>query len=108
MKSPFFIDTESASSGRANGLSKSARTAVVKAFCQTVRNGGYKAGVYASKSWYANQLNASALNGYCIWVAQYNSSCTYSGKYDMWQYSSKGSVSGIKGNVDMNISYTGY
>ncbi|MEI3192432.1 MAG: GH25 family lysozyme [Lachnospiraceae bacterium] len=105
---PIFIDTESASGGRANGLSKSARTAVVKAFCQTVRNGGYKAGVYASKSWYANQLNASALNGYCIWVAQYNSSCTYSGKYDMWQYSSKGSVSGIKGNVDMNISYTGY
>lgn len=105
---PIFIDTESASSGRANGLSKSARTAVVKAFCQTVRNGGYKAGVYASKSWYANQLNASALNGYCIWVAQYNSSCTYSGKYDMWQYSPKGSVSGIKGNVDMNISYTGY
>ena len=105
---PIFIDTESASNGRANGLSKSARTAVVKAFCQTIRNGGYKAGVYASKSWYANQLNASALNGYCIWVAQYNSSCTYSGKYDMWQYSSKGSVSGIKGNVDMNISYTGY
>lgn len=105
---PIFIDTESASGGRANGLSKSARTAVVKAFCQTVRNGGYKAGVYASKSWYANHLNASALNGYCIWVAQYNSSCTYSGKYDMWQYSSKGSISGIKGNVDMNISYTGY
>ena len=105
---PIFIDTESASGGRANGLSKSARTAVVKAFCQTVRNGGYKAGVYASKSWYANQLNASELSGYCIWVAQYNSSCTYSGKYDMWQYSSKGSVSGIKGNVDMNISYTGY
>lgn len=105
---PIFIDTERASDGRANGLSKSARTAVVKAFCQTIRNGGYKAGVYASKSWYANQLNASALNGYCIWVAQYNSSCTYSGKYDMWQYSSKGSVSGIKGNVDMNISYTGY
>ena len=67
---PIFIDTESASNGRANGLSKSARTAVVKAFCQTIRNGGYKAGVYASKSWYANQLNASALNGYCIWVAQ--------------------------------------
>ncbi len=108
MTYPIFIDTESASNGRANGLSKSARTAVVKAFCQTVRNGGYKAGVYASKSWYANQLDASALSGYCIWVAQYSSGCTYSGKYDMWQYSSKGSVSGIKGNVDMNISYTGY
>lgn len=105
---PIFIDTESASNGRANGLSKSARTAIVKAFCQTVQNGGYKAGVYASKSWYNNQLNASSLSSYCIWVAQYSAECTYSGKKDMWQYTSKGKVSGIKGNVDMNISYTGY
>lgn len=105
---PIFIDTESASNGRANGLSRSARTAIVKAFCQTVQNGGYKAGVYASKSWFNNNLQVSSLNSYCIWVAQYNSSCTYTGKHDMWQHTSKGSVSGIKGNVDMNISYTGY
>ena len=108
MTYPIFIDTESASNGRANGLSKSERTAIVNAFCQTVRSGGYKAGVYASKSWYNNNLNASALSGYCIWVAQYNSECTYAGKKDMWQYTSSGKVSGIKGNVDMNISYTGY
>ena len=108
MTYPIFIDTESASNGRANGLSRSSRTAIVKAFCQTVQNGGYKAGVYASKSWFNNQLNASSLNGYCIWVAQYSSSCTYTGKRDLWQYSSKGKVSGISGNVDMNISYTGY
>ena len=105
---PIFIDTESATNGRANGLSKSSRTAVVNAFCQTVKSGGYKAGVYASKSWYQNQLSAPSLSGYCIWVAQYSANCTYSGKYDMWQNTSKGSVSGIKGNVDMNISYTGY
>lgn len=105
---PIFIDTESASNGRANGLSRSSRTAIVKAFCQTVQNGGYKAGVYASKSWFNNQLNASSLSSYSIWVAQYSSSCTYTGKRDLWQYSSKGKVSGISGNVDMNISYTGY
>ncbi len=105
---PIFIDTESASNGRANGLGQSSRTAIVKAFCQTVRNGGYKAGVYASKSWFRDQLNASALNSYCIWVAQYSGSCTYSGRYDLWQHTSKGKVSGITGNVDMNISYVGY
>lgn len=105
---PIFIDTENATNGRANGLDKATRTAVVKAFCQTVQNGGRKAGVYASTSWYNTKLNASTLSGYCIWVAQYNTSCTYTGKYDMWQYSSKGSVSGIKGNVDMNISYVKY
>ncbi|MCD8249920.1 MAG: hypothetical protein LUC60_08755 [Lachnospiraceae bacterium] len=105
---PIFIDTESATNGRANGLSTSARTAIVSAFCKTIKNAGYTAGVYASKSWFNNQLNASSLSSYCIWVAQYNSSCTYSGKYNLWQYSSKGSVSGISGNVDMNISYLGY
>lgn len=102
---PIFIDTESATNGRANGLSRTARTAVVKAFCQTVQNGGYRAGIYASKSWYNDQLSMSSLGGYYVWVAQYSSKCTYSGKYDMWQYSSKGSVPGITGNVDMNISY---
>lgn len=105
---PIFIDTESATNGRANGLDVNTRTAVVRAFCQTIQNGGYKAGIYASKNWYNTKLNTSTLNGYCIWVAQYNTSCTYSGKYDMWQYSSKGSVAGISGNVDMNISYLGY
>ncbi|MCD8363516.1 MAG: hypothetical protein LUC98_11285 [Lachnospiraceae bacterium] len=105
---PIFIDTESATNGRANGLGVSERTAIVSAFCKTIKNGGYTAGVYASKSWFNSKLNASSLSSYCIWVAQYNSSCTYSGKYNLWQYSSKGSVSGISGNVDMNISYLGY
>ena len=105
---PVFIDTERATNGRANGLDRNTRTAVVSAFCRTIANGGYKPGVYASKSWYNNQLNASSLNSYCIWVAQYNSSCTYSGKYDIWQYTSTGKVPGISGNVDMNIGYTGY
>ncbi len=105
---PVFIDTESATNGRANGLDVGTRTAVVQAFCRTVAASGYKAGVYASKSWYNSKLNASGLSNYTIWVAQYNATCTYTGKYNMWQYTSKGSVPGINGNVDMNISYTGY
>ena len=54
-------------------------------------------------------MDAPGLSGYKIWLAQYAAAPTYSRtKYDMWQYSSKGAVSGIKGNVDMNISYMGY
>ena len=102
---PIFIDTENASNGRANGLDAGTRTAVVRAFCQTVANSGRRAGIYASKNWYETKLHTSQLSNYTIWVAQYNSKCTYSGKYDLWQYTSKGSVPGIKGNVDMNISY---
>ena len=104
---PIFIDTE-ASGGRADNIDKATRTAVVNAFCQTVQNAGYKAGIYASKSWYEKQLNMSTLNGYKIWLAQYAAAPTYSGKYDMWQYSCKGKISGINGNVDLNLSYLGY
>ena len=105
---PVFIDSESATNGRANGLDTATRTAVVKAFCQTIANSGYRPGVYASKNWFGSRLNASALSNYCIWVAQYNTSCTYSGKYDMWQYTSSGTVPGINGRVDMNTSYMNY
>ena len=103
---PIFVDTENGSgAARANGLDKGARTACVAAFCKTIANGGRKAGVYASKSWYNNKIDASAFSNYFIWVAQYNTTCNYKGKYNMWQYSSKGSVPGIKGNVDVNIAY---
>nr|MCR4851697.1 endolysin [Lachnospiraceae bacterium] len=51
----------------------------------------------------------SSLSGYKIWLAQYASAPTYNkSRYDMWQYSSKGSIPGISGNVDLNISYLGY
>ena len=49
-----------------------------------------------------------AIGNYKIWLAQYSAAPTYNGRYDMWQYSSKGKISGIKGNVDLNYSYLGY
>ncbi len=105
---PIFIDTEWTSGGRANGISKDTRTAVCKAFCETIKSAGYTPGVYACKSWYQDSLNVSTLNGYKIWLAQYASQPTYSGRYDMWQYTDKGKVNGISTSVDMNISYLGY
>ena len=54
-------------------------------------------------------MNASALGSYKIWLAQYNTSGpTYKGRYDLWQYTSKGTIQGIKGYVDCNQSYLGY
>ncbi len=104
---PIFIDTES-SGGRADSIDKATRTAVVNAFCQTVQSAGYTAGIYASKTWFEDKLNMSSVGNYRIWLAQYAAAPTYKGKYDMWQYSSKGTISGISGNVDLNLSYMGY
>lgn len=103
---PVFIDTEGAGgNGRADGLDPETRTLVCEAFCRTIENAGYDAGVYASRNWYNNNLYTSRLEDYCIWLAEYRSAPLYQGYYQMWQYTSRGSVDGIQGNVDMNISY---
>jgi GH25 family lysozyme M1 (1,4-beta-N-acetylmuramidase) len=104
---PIFLDVES-SGGRADGIDKGTRTAVCKAFCATIQNSGYTAGVYANKTWLNNKIDAGALGSYKIWLAQYAAAPTYNGRYNLWQYSSKGSVPGIKGNVDLNLSFLGY
>lgn len=103
---PIFIDTEGAGGdGRADGLDQETRTLVCEAFCNTIQNAGYKAGVYASRNWLNQNLVASRLENYCIWLAEYRSVPLYQGYYQMWQYTSKGKIDGIQGNVDMNISY---
>ena len=104
---PIFLDVEP-SGGRADSIDRDTRTAVCKAFCETKQDAGYTAGIYANKTWLTGKLNAGELNAYKIWLAQYSATPTYTGKYDIWQYKSNGSVSGIKGNVDMNQSYLGY
>ena len=104
---PVFLDVE-ASGGRGDKIDSATRTAVCKAFCQTIQNAGYTAGVYSNKTWLEGRLDAGALNAYKIWLAQYAAAPTYKGRYDLWQYRSNGNVSGISGNVDMNISYLGY
>lgn len=105
---PIFIDTEGAGgNGRADGLDVETRTLVCEAFCRTIENAGYEAGVYGSRNWYNNNLHADSLEKYCIWLAEYRSAPLYQGYYQMWQYTSKGSIDGIEGNVDMNMSYLG-
>ncbi len=102
---PLFLDVEG-SGGRGDAIGRDTRTAVCKTFCQTVQNSGISSGIYANKTWFNEKINTGSLTSYKIWLAQYASAPTYTAtRYDMWQYSSKGKVSGISGNVDMNISY---
>ncbi len=102
---PVYLDVEG-SKGRGDSISVDQRTANIKAFCGTIKNAGYQVGVYANKTWFTSKINTSQITGYKIWLAQYASQVTYTGsRYDMWQYTSKGKVTGISGNVDMNICY---
>lgn len=103
---PIFIDSESAGgAGRADDLDVSTRTAITKAFCETITNSGYEAGVYASKNWWNDNLDAEKLSLYHSWLAQYSEKPDYEGYFDFWQYTSKGSVDGIENRVDLNVCY---
>lgn len=88
-------------------LSKSAATNNVTAFCNTIKDAGYTPMIYANKSDLSTLINGTKLaKSFKIWLANYTTKTTYSGTYEYWQYSSKGSVNGISGNVDCNFWYT--
>lgn len=105
---PIYIDMETLSNSRLDnaGLTSDQKTKICAAFCKKIEEAGYSAGVY-SNGWYLNtQMDAESLAAnYDIWLANYTTQTSYSGTYNMWQYSSTGSVSGISGNVDMNVAY---
>ena len=114
---PVYYDYEFAgvSSGRLDSawknktINKTQMTKNAIAFCSTIENAGYKAGIYASKSFYEDNLNKSELeNRYAIWLAHYNTKTTYAGEYQCWQYSANGRVSGIDGYVDSNFVYSDF
>ena len=98
---PVYIDMEHDAAFRSRALS----TQICKIFCETVSAAGFTAGVYANKDWATNRLDMAQLSQYTFWLAQYNDKVTYTGKYDMWQYSSSGTMPGISGKVDLNYCY---
>lgn len=72
-------------------------------FCEEVKSLGFDTGIYTNLDYYKHWYQKDVLNSYKIWLAD------YSGKPDydclVQQYSSKGKVPGIKGNVDMNLYF---
>lgn len=83
-------------------------TNIVKAFLDEISAAGYYAMIYCNKTWLTDYIDMSQLSEYDVWLAQWNTVPTYEGDFGIWQYSSKGVVSGIDGYVDLNISYKDY
>ena len=91
--------------GTSGAINKETLTNIINTFCNTIKNAGYKVGVYANLNWLENKIEKTIKDNYDIWVAQYYSKCEYEGKYIMWQHTSSVKVNGISTNVDMNILY---
>lgn len=110
---PVIIDFEFGSGYRLNRLKsksisqKSRNTNIISAFCERVKEKGYQPMVYANLNTLNGYMYPNTLTsrGYMIWCAQYSRKCDFRKSYTCWQYTSKGHVKGITGNVDCNFWY---
>lgn len=99
------IDNDSA---RIDSLSRSEKTEITKAFLDTISNAGYKTIIYGNKEWLIKQVDMSKLTAYDVWLSQHKDIPDYPYKFSMWQYSREGSIDGIAGYANMNISFIDY
>lgn len=96
-------------------ISETARTANVDprtltdcmlAFCKRIEEGGRDAMVYFNTEQSMIMFNIEEVTEYPFWLAMYSDWMTYPYKIHMWQYTNKGKVPGIQGNVDINLAFS--
>lgn len=93
---------------RTDSLSRTEKTEIAKAFLDTVAAAGYKTMLYGDKEWLIRQIDMSKLTAYDVWLSQQTDIPDYPYRFTMWQYNLEGSVDGIAGYADMNISFIDY
>lgn len=93
---------------RIDGLSRSERTDIAKTFLDTIEEAGLKTVIYGDKEWLIKEIDMSKLTAYDVWYAEEADIPDYPYKFTMWQYSTRGSVDGIAGTVNLNISFIDY
>lgn len=108
---PVYIDMEYSGSfptGRADTLSPAQRIEIINAFGRTLENCGYMTGIYSSESLLRTSLDHNYLSRYCVWMANYtenNALPSYPYDYHIWQFTDRGVVEGMGGNVDLNVIF---
>ena len=107
---PVVLDTElpSGEGARTANLTKEERTEYILAFCETIKEAGYTPMIYSNLNWFMLNTDYKALSEYDIWLANYDNVPYFPYDFKMWQYSEKGKVNGISGDVDLNICLKDY
>ncbi len=101
---PVAVDVED---NKLKPLSAADLSALVAYAASTIESWGLYAMVY-TYTYYANtELDMDALAAYDLWIADYRGRRP-GRKHGLWQYTSKGSLPGISGNVDVSHVYKDY
>ncbi|MBQ3504650.1 MAG: glycoside hydrolase family 25 protein [Oscillospiraceae bacterium] len=104
LQMPIILDWEiPVDTARTANMDAETLTQIQLHFCQVMSEKGYQPMVYFN--WYMSSrlLDLHALEAYPFWLALYQDRMTYPYRVEMWQYTDKGRVPGIEGNVDLNI-----
>ena len=101
----FDVEKVGSSTARMNQLTPQERTNVTIAFLDTIEAAGYKSMFYHNMETALLLLELERLENYDKWFAYYGEDLYYPYAYGVWQYSEKGSINGISGEVDMNIAF---
>ncbi len=100
-----FVENDTA---RIEGLSSDERTEIAKTFLDYVSSQGYTGCIHGTKEWFIKEIEMSKLTDYDFWLSQEEDLPDYPYRFSIWQYRSKGTVDGITGFVDLNISFVDY
>jgi len=104
----FHMDFIAFDSSRIDGLSRAQKTEITTTFCNYISGAGYTPMIYGNKEWLIEQIDLTKLMDYDIWLSQPRDLPDYPYKFQIWQYSFTGSVLGVLGHVNMNISFVDY
>ncbi len=103
---PIVLDVEEVTTKnpRTEDLTKEERTQACIAFCERIKEAGYTPMIYGNLKTFLLMLDMEQLEEYEKWFAFYQTPLYFPYEFSVWQYTSTGSVNGIKGDVDMNVS----
>ena len=109
---PIVIDSEKIKfdTSRTESMNGAERTDTILAYKEVIENAGYDCALYANSKWLTTVLDIRRLTGIDIWFADYqitdnNEAPLYPYPFTIWQYTNKGRLDGIEGDVDLNISF---
>lgn len=105
---PVVFDWESVNSegSRTTYIDRENLSKYACAFCDTIKNAGYTPAIYFNRQVGYLGYDFDEICEYALWLAEYADYPSFYYSFDMWQYSSSGSVPGIEGNVDLDICFT--
>ena len=103
---PVAIDVERIQNEKArqDALTVEERTEICKVFCEKIKEAGYIPMVYGDSETFEKLIIPQELAAYDFWICETNGTMTFPYEFAVWQYSHKGTVSGIKGDTNISIS----